>query len=96
METGISSHLREHIKSNVDSYILVTCDKGESLDVNADNLTAGGANEFAIEREAVSSLESSINQLLCHTASGTGTRRKQSLNEACGDDFASESAPHYA
>ena len=48
METGICSHLREHIESNVDSYIPETGDKGESLDVNADNLTAGGANEVAI------------------------------------------------
>ena len=56
METGICSHMREHTESNVDSFIPETGDKGESVDVNADNLTAGGANEFAIEREAVFSL----------------------------------------
>ena len=84
----------EHIESNVDSYTPETGDKGKSLDVNADNLTVGGANDFAIEREAVFSLESSIHQLLRHTASATVTGRKQSFNDACGDDFPSESAPH--
>ena len=69
----------------MDSYIPETGDKGESLDVNEDNLTAGGASEFAIEREAVFSLESSIHQLLCRTASATVTGRKQSFNDACGD-----------
>ena len=62
--------------------------------MNADNLTAGGPNELAIEREAVFSLESSIHRLLCHTASATVTGRKQSFNDACGDDVPSESAPH--
>ena len=40
------------------------------------------------------SLEPSIHQLLCHTASATVTGRNQSFNDACGDDFPSESAPH--
>ena len=70
METGTCSHLRDHIESNVDRYIPETGDKGESLDVNA------GAHEFALEREAVFSLESSIHQLLCLTASATVTGRK--------------------
>ena len=94
METGICSHLREQTESNVDSNIPEAGDKGETLDVNADNLTVGGANEFSIEWEAVFSLESSIHQLLCHNASATVTERKQSFNDACGDDFPSESAPH--
>ena len=80
METGICSHLREHIESNVDSYIPETGDQGESLDVNADNLTAGGASEFAIEREAVFSPESSIHRRLCHTTSATG---EETVIERC-------------
>ena len=63
MGTGICADLREHIEANVHSYSPGTGDKRKSLDVNADNLTVGGANEFAIEREAVFSLESSIHQL---------------------------------
>ena len=59
-------------------------------------LTVGDVNSFAIERQAVSSLESSIHQLSCHTASATVTGKKQSFNEAFGIDFPSEPAPHCA
>ena len=37
-------------ESSVDSCILETGTKGETLDVNADNLFVGGENDFAIER----------------------------------------------
>ena len=57
---------------------------GETFDVTADNLTVGGVNNFAIERQAVFSLESSIHQLLGHTASATVMGRQQSFNDACG------------
>ena len=63
-------------------------DNGETFDVNADSPTSGDANSFAIEREAVSSLESSIHQLLCHTA--------RSFDDACGVDLPLESAPFCA
>ena len=51
METGICSHLREHIESNVDSYIPETGDKGESLDVTADNL--GGNSHSTMLAETI-------------------------------------------
>ena len=63
-------------------------DNGETFDVNTDSLTSVVANSFAIEREAVSSLESSIHQLLCHTA--------RSFNDDCGIDLPLESAPFCA
>ena len=82
MGTGIRSHLREHIESNVDCYILDTGDKGESLDVNADNFTAGGANEFAIELDFVPHC--------FHECDG-----KESVIQRClRRRFSSVSAPH--
>ena len=63
-------------------------DNGRTFDVNVDSLTSGDANSFATEREAVSSLESSIHQLLCHSA--------WSLDDACGIDLPLESAPFCA
>ena len=50
--------------------------------------SAGDANDFAIVRVAVFSLE--------YIASATVTGRKQSFSDACGVDFPSESAPHCA
>ena len=49
--TGICSHLREHNESNVDSYIPNTGDKGESLDVIADNL--GGNSHSTMLAETI-------------------------------------------
>ena len=92
METGICSHLTENT-SNVNRYILETGDEGESVDVNADNLTAGGANEFAIELEAVFSLESSIHQLFVphcfRDCDGEETVVQRCLRR---DDFPSDSS----
>ena len=66
---------------------------GETFEVNADGRPVGDVNSFATGREAVSSVESSIHQLSCHTASATLTERKHSFNDACGIGFSSAPAP---
>ena len=90
----------DKLVANVDSCIVeadpsapvplgfIGSDNGETFDVNTDSLTSVVANSFAIEREAVSSLESSIHQLLCHTS--------RSFNDDCGIDLPLESAPFCA
>ena len=106
--SSLSSCEHDKLAANVDNCIIeadpsafvpfcfIGSDNGETLEVNADNLTVGVANGFAIEREIVVSLESSIHELMCHTATATVTGRKQSFYDACGIDFPSESAPHCA
>ena len=54
------------------------------------------ANDFAIEREAVFSLESSIHQLLCQLLPRLRQGGNQAFNDVCGVDFRLGSAPHCA
>ena len=57
----------------------------ENIVVNADR--------FTIDQDAVSSLEATIHQLLCHTASSAQAWETQSLNDSCGRDTPSVSLP---
>ena len=63
-------------------FSVIGSDNGETFAVNTDKLTVGGVNSFATEREAVFSLESSIHQLLCRTASATVTGR-ETVSQRC-------------
>ena len=64
-------------------FSFIGSDKAETLNVNADNLTVGG-------------LESSIHQLLCHSASATVTGRNSHSTMLAESSFHRSLRPHCA